>query len=53
MARTTPVPRSDGVVTLRDGRSLAYAEWGDPSGRPVVLFGAARSVDRMRVVHLR
>jgi pimeloyl-ACP methyl ester carboxylesterase len=26
------------VVTLRDGRALAYAEWGDPAGRPVVLF---------------
>jgi pimeloyl-ACP methyl ester carboxylesterase len=38
MARVTAVPRSDGVVTLRDGRSIAYAEWGDPAGRPVVLF---------------
>jgi pimeloyl-ACP methyl ester carboxylesterase len=38
MARVTAVPRSDSVVTLRDGRALAYAEWGDPTGRPVVLF---------------
>ncbi len=38
MARTTAVPRSDSTVTLRDGRSLAWAEWGDPAGRPVVLF---------------
>jgi pimeloyl-ACP methyl ester carboxylesterase len=38
MARVSATPRSDGTVTLRDGRSLAYAEWGDPSGRPVVLF---------------
>ncbi len=38
MARVTVVPQSDSVVTLRDGRALAYAEWGDPAGRPVVLF---------------
>jgi pimeloyl-ACP methyl ester carboxylesterase len=38
MARVTAVPRFDNVVTLRDGRALAYAEWGDPAGRPVVLL---------------
>ena len=38
MARATAVPQSDSVVTLGDGRALAYAEWGDPAGRPVVLF---------------
>jgi pimeloyl-ACP methyl ester carboxylesterase len=38
MTRVTAVPRSDSVVRLRDGRSLACAEWGDPAGRPVVLF---------------
>jgi pimeloyl-ACP methyl ester carboxylesterase len=38
MPRVTAVPRSDRVVTLNDGRSLAYAEWGDLGGRPVVLF---------------
>jgi pimeloyl-ACP methyl ester carboxylesterase len=38
MTRVTAVPRSDSVVTLHDGRSLAYAEWGDPRGRPVFLF---------------
>jgi pimeloyl-ACP methyl ester carboxylesterase len=26
------------VVTLRDGRSIAYAEWGRTDGTPVVLF---------------
>jgi pimeloyl-ACP methyl ester carboxylesterase len=25
-------------LTLRDGRRLAYAEWGDPDGRPVLFF---------------
>jgi pimeloyl-ACP methyl ester carboxylesterase len=25
-------------IRLRSGRSLAYAEWGDPSGRPVLHF---------------
>lgn len=38
MALVTAVPRSDGMVTLHDGRALAFAEWGDPAGRPVVLF---------------
>jgi pimeloyl-ACP methyl ester carboxylesterase len=38
MTRVTAVPRSDSAVRLRDGRSLACAEWGDPAGRPVVLF---------------
>jgi pimeloyl-ACP methyl ester carboxylesterase len=38
VARVTAVPRSDSTVKLRAGRALAYAEWGDPAGRPVVLF---------------
>ncbi len=38
MPQVAAVPLSDSVVTLRDGRSLAYAEWGDPLGRPVFLF---------------
>ena len=38
MARVTAVPGSDSVVRLGDGRAVAYAEWGDPRGRPVVLF---------------
>ncbi len=29
------LPR-DGVLRLRDGRALAYREWGDPVGAPVV-----------------
>jgi pimeloyl-ACP methyl ester carboxylesterase len=31
-------PRSDSTVTLPDGRRLAYAEWGDPDGKPVFFF---------------
>ena len=31
-------PKVDRVVTLRDGRRMAYAEWGRMDGRPVVLF---------------
>ncbi len=38
MASVSATPRSEGRVTLRDGRSLAYAEWGDLRGRPVVMF---------------
>lgn len=33
-----PEPRSDESITLADGRTLAYAEWGDASGNPVFLF---------------
>jgi pimeloyl-ACP methyl ester carboxylesterase len=29
---------SDKVITLRDGRTLGYAEYGDPSGKPVFFF---------------
>ena len=29
---------SDNIVQLPDGRSLAYAEYGDPTGFPVFLF---------------
>jgi pimeloyl-ACP methyl ester carboxylesterase len=29
---------SHGVLRLRDGRALSYAEWGDPSGTPVFHF---------------
>ncbi len=31
-------PRLDSTLTLRDGRRLAYAEWGEPDGRPVLFF---------------
>ena len=30
--------QSDETLRLRDGRRLAYAEYGDPSGSPVMLF---------------
>jgi pimeloyl-ACP methyl ester carboxylesterase len=38
MPRLSVTPRASGLVTLRDGRRLAYAEWGDLGGRPVVMF---------------
>jgi pimeloyl-ACP methyl ester carboxylesterase len=31
-------PRVDDVIALPDGRSLAYAEFGDPDGRPVLFL---------------
>lgn len=39
-ARTSIIPqlRIDQVVTLRDGRRLAYAEYGDATGRPAFYF---------------
>jgi pimeloyl-ACP methyl ester carboxylesterase len=40
MPATPPsaAPRADLTVDLPDGRTLAYAEWGDPAGEPVVLL---------------
>jgi pimeloyl-ACP methyl ester carboxylesterase len=31
-------PHADEVLVLADGRHLAWAEWGDPRGSPLVLF---------------
>lgn len=31
-------PRADRTITLPDSRRLAYAEWGDPEGHPVLFF---------------
>jgi len=33
----TARPRADATITLADGRPLAYCEWGNPSGSPVLL----------------
>jgi pimeloyl-ACP methyl ester carboxylesterase len=32
------IPARDSAIQLPDGRALAYAEWGDPDGRPVLYF---------------
>jgi len=34
-------PRRDDVVSLRDGRTLAFAEWGDPDAPPLFFFHGA------------
>jgi pimeloyl-ACP methyl ester carboxylesterase len=35
------------AVALDDGRTVAYAEWGDPSGRPLFsLHGTPGRLDR-------
>jgi pimeloyl-ACP methyl ester carboxylesterase len=38
MTRATSSPTLDSAITLADGRQLAYAEWGDPRGKPVVFI---------------
>jgi pimeloyl-ACP methyl ester carboxylesterase len=38
MTGVTAAPPIDHAIRLDDGRSLAFAEWGDPHGRPVLLF---------------
>ena len=38
MANATASPRVDRTIRLRDGRQLAYCEWGDLDGRPVALL---------------
>ena len=43
MEDLTPRPIVDGDLKLADGRTLSYAEWGDPSGQPVLLFHGSPS----------
>jgi pimeloyl-ACP methyl ester carboxylesterase len=44
MIKATASPKVDGTIRLRDGRRMAYAEWGDLAGRPiVVLYGTPGS----------
>lgn len=38
-------------LTLKDGRTLAYAEWGDPEGKPVFHFHGSSS-SRLEHPHL-
>jgi pimeloyl-ACP methyl ester carboxylesterase len=38
MPRVSAAPRADRTVALADGRLLAYSEWGDLQGWPVVLL---------------
>jgi pimeloyl-ACP methyl ester carboxylesterase len=33
-----PLNKSDNNLTLSDGRTLAYAEYGDPCGKPIFFF---------------
>ena len=35
----TATPKLDRTIELRDGRTLAYSEWGDLRGRPVIHHG--------------
>jgi pimeloyl-ACP methyl ester carboxylesterase len=35
---SSAAPSLDRTVVLGDGRTVAYAEWGDPDGRPVFLL---------------
>jgi pimeloyl-ACP methyl ester carboxylesterase len=36
--KATARPRADEAITLADGRTLAYCEWGNPTGHPVLLM---------------
>ena len=36
--------RASQSILLRDGRRFGFAEWGDPNGRPVLLFTGAHLV---------
>lgn len=38
MIRATAEPDREGTLRLSDGRIIAYSEWGEPLGRPVVLL---------------
>jgi pimeloyl-ACP methyl ester carboxylesterase len=37
MTRATASPKVDRTIKLRDGRAMAYSEWGKLDGRPIVL----------------
>jgi hypothetical protein len=39
--KATARPRADATIMLADGRILAYCEWGDPTGLPVLLMHGA------------
>lgn len=36
------------TITLKDGRALGYAEWGDLNGKPVFFFGGSNSARYFR-----
>lgn len=38
IARPSHTPRVDERFDLADGRALAYAEWGQPDGKPLLFF---------------
>lgn len=40
--------RTAQTVTLRDGRTLGFAQWGDLNGKPVFLFGGSTSSRLLR-----
>jgi pimeloyl-ACP methyl ester carboxylesterase len=41
-------PQNDRVISLRDGRTLGYAEYGDPGGKPVFFFHGLPGSRRQR-----
>ncbi len=52
MSESTRFPGTDRAILLPDGRLLGYAEYGDPSGRPVFHFhGWPSSRREGRLVH--
>jgi pimeloyl-ACP methyl ester carboxylesterase len=38
MTKATATPKTDRTIKLRDGRTLAFCEWGDLQGTPVITF---------------
>jgi pimeloyl-ACP methyl ester carboxylesterase len=36
--QTEPPSETNGTLTPRDGRTIGYAQYGDPSGKPVFFF---------------
>ena len=44
MVKATASPKLDRTIQLRDGRTMAYSEWGDLGGRPLIwLHGSPAS----------
>lgn len=38
MTKATALPQLDAIIRLPDGRRMAYSEWGDRGGRPIILI---------------
>ena len=46
---TRHISKPDGTLRARDGRQIGYGEFGDPDGKPVILFNGYGEIGRAHV----